>query len=142
MAVGPRRPGDAASPPRGTRPVTEPVGARPNPGRVPAGAGRWAREPTVRSPTRAHRIPLRRPRADARAEPDSGTGSFRARAGTGSYPAVPEGPASGTGSHRAPSGTGLVRRGRPPVAGRRSAAPAESDGEHTRALPAVPDDKR
>ena len=80
VAVGAGTAGEAASPPRGTRPVTEPV-----PGAAEPGSGyRSAVEP--------------------------GTGGF---------------PGSGTGAHRAVPDPG-----------------AESDSEHTRTIPAVPDDKR
>jgi hypothetical protein len=80
VAVGSGTAGEAASPPRGTRPVTEPV-----PGTAEPGSGyRSAVEP--------------------------GTGGF---------------PGSGTGAHRAVPDPG-----------------AESDSEHTRTIPAVPDDKR
>ena len=144
MAVGTEAPGDTAPPPRGTRPVTEPVGSAAEPGSGYRQGGRgWAREPTVRCPTRARPHSAPTPRATHRAEPDTGTGSFRSLAGTGSYPAVPEGPASGTGSHRAPSETGsygAASSGRWPEAD--PPAPADSDGEHTRTIPAVPDDKR
>ena len=145
-AVAAEAPGDAAAPPRGTRPVTEPVGSAAEPGSgyrqsagglagLGTGAHRAVPDPgttAFRSDTGSHR-----------AEPDSGSGLFRSLSGTGSYPAVPEGPASGTGSHRAPSGTGsygATSSGRWPEAD--PAAPADSDGENTRTIPAVPDDKR
>ncbi len=142
VAVGTEAPGDTAPPPRGTRPVTEPVGSTAEPGsgyRQGAGLGTGAHRAVPDPSTTAFGSDA----ATHRAEPDPGTGSFRPLAGTGSYPAVPEGPASGTGLHRAPSDTGsygAVSSGRWPVAD--PLAPADSDGEHTHTIPAVPDDKR
>ncbi|HEX5811618.1 MAG TPA: DUF5336 domain-containing protein [Pseudonocardia sp.] len=151
VAVGAETPGDTAAPPRATRPVTEPVGSTAEPGSgYGQGAGGF---PGLG--TGAHRA-VPDPgaalfRSDAgptgtgthRAVPDPGTGSFRPLSGTGSYPAVPEGPTSGTGSHRAASGTGsfgALSSGRWPEAD--PAAPADPDGERTRTIPTVPDDKR
>jgi len=137
VAVGTEAPGDTAPPPRGTRPVTEPgTTAEPGSGyRQGAGAHRAVPDPSTTT--------FRSDAATHRAESDPGTGSFRPMAGAGSSPAVPEGPASGTGSHRAPSGTGsygATSSGRWPEAD--PPAPADSDGEHTHTIPAVPDDKR
>lgn len=123
---------DTASPPRGTRPVTEPV----------AGAGDLGV---------AHQ-----------AVPDPGASAFRtdAATGTGAHRAVPDpGAVSGTGSFRAGSrsaaaeGTGSPRVSYPaagettPVSGtgahrRVAARPRSDDDEHTRTLPAVPDEPR
>lgn len=151
VAVGAEAPGDTAAPPRGTRPVTEPVASAAEPGSgYGQGAGGF---PGLG--TGAHRA-VPDPgaalfRSDAgptgtgthRAVPDPGTGSFRPLSGTGSYPDVPEGPASGTGSHRAASGTGsfgATSSGRWPEAD--PVASADPDGERTRTIPTVPDDKR
>ena len=113
---------------------------------VPAGrGGSGLGTPTARCPdpgTTAFRSDAAT--APARTgEPDTGTGSFRRLAGTGSYPAVPERPGIG---HRLATGSvghGLGRRG---SSGRWPAAdppaPADSDGSSTRTMPAVPDDKR
>jgi hypothetical protein len=114
--------GDATSPPRGIRAVTEPV----------AGAGdfgsgyRSAADPG----TGAHR-----------AAPDPAAGAWR----TGSWPAAPE----GTGTHRAVSGTGSHPSSAetPPVSGTGSyragvGGRLDDDGEHTRTLPAVPNEQR
>jgi hypothetical protein len=147
IAVGAEAAGDTASPPRGTRPVTEPV----------AGAGdhgsgyRLASDPGTG--TGAHR-----------AVPDPGAAAFRtdAASGTGSHRAVPDPAVSGTGSfrtgsHDVPEGTGSPRAvsgtGSFPPATDASAMPGPdsyragsadhpSDDEHTRALPAVRDEQR
>ena len=151
VAVGAEAPGDTAAPSRGTRPVTEPVGSAAEPG---SGYGQGADGFPGLGTGARRAVPdpgatLFRSDAAAtgtgthRAVPDPGTGSFRPLTGTGSYPAVPDGPASGTGSHRAASGTGsfgATSSGRWPEAD--PAAPADPDGERTRTIPTVPDDKR
>ena len=151
VAVGPQAPDhDTASPPRGTRPVTEPVAGPDH------GSGyRSAADPDTGTGTyRAVSEPgaaTSRPTTDAAtgtgshwavADPGalSGAGLFR----TGSPSAAPE----GTGSHRAASGTGSF----PPVAEdsavpgpdpyRPASAHRASDDEHTRALPTVRDEQR
>ena len=118
--------GDAAPPPRGTRPVTEPVGARPHRVGVPAGRrGPAGSPPAVPDP--AHRPPLRHA---ASAEPDP--------AGRAMRHGRPPSRRSRIGHRRAPAPPGRLAgdagRGRADGDGR-------PDGEHTRAIPAVPDDK-
>ena len=146
VAAGTEAPGDTAPPPWGTRPVTEPVGSTAEPGsgyRQGAGPGTGVHRAVPDPSTTAIRSDAATGTGTHRAEPDPGTGSFRPLSGTGSYPAVPEGPASGTGLHRAPSDTGsygAVSSGRWPAAD--PPAPADSDEEHTHTIPAVPDDKR
>jgi len=146
VAVGTEAPGDTAPPPRGTRPVTEPVESAAEPGsgyRQGAGLGTGAHRAVPDPSTTAFRSDAATGTGTHRAESDNGTGSFRPLAGAGSYPAIPDGPASGTGSHRAPSDTGsygAVSSGRWPAAD--PPAPADPDEEHTRTIPAVPDDKR
>jgi hypothetical protein len=146
VAVGTDTPDhDTASPPRGTRPVTEPVG-----GTGDAGSGYRS---AADSGTGAHR-----------AVPDPGAAAFRpstdAAAGTGAHRAVADPAASGTGSfltasRSVPEITGSHRAGSfPPAAdttpvsgtgsyraGSADPARAEDDGD-TRALPTVQDDQR
>ena len=152
VAVGAEAPGDTAAPPRGTRPVTEPVGSAAEPGSgYRPGHGRWPPGARYGSPPRGarsghDRFPLRRRHGTGthRAVPDSRHGVVPAPVGHRvPYPAPPGGSASGTGSHRAPSGTGsygATSSGRWPEAD--PPAPEEPDGEHTRTIPTVPDDKR
>jgi hypothetical protein len=158
VAVAPT-PDDPAAPPRGTRPVTDPAGNTGDPGAgyrqaVDSGTGGFPVSGTgshraVPDPgAAAFRTDAATGTGAHRAAPDPGTGSFGLLSGTGSYPAVPEGPASGTGAHRAASGnpppSGAGSYGATP--GRWSegdpVAAVDSDGEHTRTIPTVPGDKR
>jgi hypothetical protein len=121
VAVGAESAGDAASPPRGTRPVTEPVASVFRSADAASGTGTHRAIPDsgVVAGTGAFRV-------GSRSAAPEGTGSHRAASGTGSYPAAEPTHVSGTGGYR------------------RNAADLRSDddGEHTRALPTVPDEQR
>jgi hypothetical protein len=144
VAVGAEPPDhEPASPPRGTRPVTEPVAGDLGSGYRSAVEPGTGSHRAVPDPAAAAFRPVDAATGTGthRAVPDpgvaSGTGPFR----VGSRSAPPE----GTGSHRAASGTGSYPADLAGTGGyRRGAADLRSDddGEHTRALPTVPDEQR
>lgn len=138
-AVGAEAPDhDTASPPRGTRPVTEPIAGPDH--------GSGYRSTADSEPGAA----TFRPTADAA----TGTGTYRAVADPGALSGAglfqsgsPSAAPDGTGSHRAVSGTGSFPPAAedPAVPGpdpyRPASAHRASDDEHTRALPTVPDEQ-
>ena len=152
VAVGPDAPDpDTASPPRGTRPVTEPVAGPDH------GSGyRSAADPGTGTGTyRAVSEPGAAAFRPAATDAATGTGSHRAVADPGALSGAglfrsgsPSAAPENTGSHRAASATGSF----PPVAEdsampdpepyRPVSAHRASDDERTRAIPTVRDEQR